>query len=256
MLKLNLKKVIASSLMAVSLMALTPLGASAEWRQNSTGWWYTEGNSYATGWRLINGRYYYFSQNGYMLHDTYVEGYRLGSDGAWVVSTPRISTTTTNSSISNLIGNVMHLQVMAGLQSNRSVLSCKYDGTSADLWSGDDGSGRQRWRFIPVNGLSDVYNIQIMSGINNNRSYLSTNSDGSSVDLWYLDDGSGRQRWKIIPVQNSSVSNTYLIQAYGGVSTNKKFLSTSADGTKVDLWSEDDGSGRQRWNITNIGSFR
>jgi hypothetical protein len=255
MLKLNLKKAIASSLMAVSLMALTPLGASAEWRQNNTGWWYTEGNSYAIGWRLINGKYYYFSENGYMLHDTYVEGYRLGSDGSWVVSSPRISTTT-NSSINNFVGNLVHLQVMYGLQTNRNVLSCKNDATSVDLWSGDDGTGRQKWRIIPVSGQNDVYYIQVASGINNNRTYLSTNADGSSVDLWYLDDGSARQRWKIIPVQNSSSANTYLIQSCGGVSTNKKFLSTNADGTKVDLWSEDDGSGRQRWTITSLGSSR
>ena len=130
--------------MAVSLIVLTPLGVSAEWRQNSIGWWYTEGNSYATGWRLINGRYYYFSENGYMLHDTYVEGYRLGSDGAWVVSTPRISTTTT-SSTTNITRNPVNLQILSGLQTNKNKLSCKYDGTSVDLWSEDDGSGRQKW---------------------------------------------------------------------------------------------------------------
>gem|GEM_PF-1834010 len=204
---------------------------------------------------MINGRYYYFSENGYMLHDTYVEGYKLGSDGAWVVSTPRISTTTTSSTTS-ITKNPVNLQILSGLQTNKNKLSCKFDGTSVDLWSEDDGSGRQKWEFIPVSGLNDVYNIRVGNGINNNRSYLSTNADGSTVDLWYLDDGSGRQRWRVIPVQNSSIANTYLIQVYGGISTNKKFLSANSDGTKVDLWFEDDGSGRQKWNVTNLGTFR
>ena len=92
--KLKLTKVVASSLIAVSLLALNPIGASAEWRQNRTGWWYAEGSSYSTGWKLIDGKYYYFSSNGYMMHDTYVEGYELGPDGAWVVATPTVSTTT------------------------------------------------------------------------------------------------------------------------------------------------------------------
>jgi hypothetical protein len=250
MIKSKLRKVMASSLIAISLMVLSPIGASAEWRQNRTGWWYEEGDSYATGWKLINGKYYYFSTNGYMLHDTYVEGYQLGSDGAWVVSTPRISTTTTtNSSTANVTRNPVHLQILRGLQTNKNKLSCKYDGSTVDLWNEDDASGRQKWQFVPVNGMTDVYNIRVANGINNNRSYLSTNADGSSVDLWSEDDGSGRQRWRVIPVENNSTFNTYLIQVYGGVSTNKKFLSTNADGTKVDLWYENDGSGRQKWAI-------
>ena len=80
--KLKLIKVIASLLIAVSSMALNPIGASAEWIQDSTGWWYAEGNSYARGWRLIDGKYYYFNNNGYMMHDTYIGEYELGSDGA------------------------------------------------------------------------------------------------------------------------------------------------------------------------------
>ena len=34
-----------------------------------------------TGWYLDGDKYYYFDENGVMLHDTDVEGYHLGSDG-------------------------------------------------------------------------------------------------------------------------------------------------------------------------------
>ncbi|MDR3596397.1 RICIN domain-containing protein [Clostridium sp.] len=187
-----------SKLIASSVLILSPVGASAEWRQNSTGWWYAEGSSYATGWRLIDGKYYYFSDNGYMLHDTYIDGYELGSDGAWVVSTPRVSTAT------NYSANLVNLQIVRGLDTSRNLLSCTEDGTVVDLWTGDDGSGRQKWRFTRVNGYDDVYNIRVVNGVNCSSSYLSSTPDGTAVDLWPVDDGSGRQRWKITPISDSS----------------------------------------------------
>lgn len=53
-----------SLIMCTSIV--NPIQASAAWKQNSKGWWNTEGNSYSTGWRLINGSWYYFGQDGYM----------------------------------------------------------------------------------------------------------------------------------------------------------------------------------------------
>ena len=54
--KLKLTKVIASTLVVISVLALNPIGANAEWKRDHTGWWYTEGNSWATGWRLIDSK--------------------------------------------------------------------------------------------------------------------------------------------------------------------------------------------------------
>lgn len=52
--KLKLTKLISSALIAVSVVALNPIGVNAEWKSNSSGWWYTEGSGWATGWRLID----------------------------------------------------------------------------------------------------------------------------------------------------------------------------------------------------------
>jgi hypothetical protein len=102
--KLKLIKVIASSLIVASILMLNPIGANAEWKHDSNGEWYTEGNSWATGWREINGDWYYFDSNGYMktgwLQDgdnwyyfysygsmaknTTIDGYLLGPDGVWI----------------------------------------------------------------------------------------------------------------------------------------------------------------------------
>lgn len=88
---IKLTKAIESILILASLFAITPIGASAEWKQDSNGWWNKEGNSYSIGWKQIDGIWYYFLENGYMAHDTTIDGYKLGSDGAWVQSTEKSS---------------------------------------------------------------------------------------------------------------------------------------------------------------------
>ncbi|GEP64504.1 hypothetical protein CBE01nite_22720 [Clostridium beijerinckii] len=81
--KVKLTKIIASSLIAVSVLALNPIGASAEWRKDNTGWWYSEGDdSWAIGWRNIDGKYYNFDYSGYMQSNTIVDGNTLDASGA------------------------------------------------------------------------------------------------------------------------------------------------------------------------------
>lgn len=109
--KHNLKKIITMVLISMSMLATIPVSASAEWKQDNIGWWYLEGNSWASGWRLINEKWYYFDNNGYMktgwiqdknkwyyLYDsgdmaknTNINGYVLDSDGAWIKATENSS---------------------------------------------------------------------------------------------------------------------------------------------------------------------
>lgn len=84
MIKKKLVKVIVSTLMLASVFALNPIGVSASWNQTDTYWWYTENNAWVTGWKLIDGKWYYFNSNGHMVHDTIIDGFKLGSDGAWI----------------------------------------------------------------------------------------------------------------------------------------------------------------------------
>lgn len=62
----KLTKVISSVLIATSVFALNPIGASAAWKKDFIGWRYTLGNSFAQGWRVIDGQSYFFMPNGYM----------------------------------------------------------------------------------------------------------------------------------------------------------------------------------------------
>ena len=80
-------KLIASSLIFTSVLALNPIVANAEWKQSSTGWWNSKGSSWSVGWDQINGKWYYFNSDGYMEHDKIIDGYKLGADGAWITDT-------------------------------------------------------------------------------------------------------------------------------------------------------------------------
>ncbi|AWK51269.1 hypothetical protein DIC82_09640 [Clostridium beijerinckii] len=62
----KLKKLIAVALVAMTIATISPIGASAAWKQDSNGWWNTKGNSWSTGWESIDGSWYYFGSNGYM----------------------------------------------------------------------------------------------------------------------------------------------------------------------------------------------
>lgn len=64
--EIKLKKLLAIALTAMAISTISPIGASAAWKQDSNGWWNTEGTSYSIGWRNIDNTWYYFNSNGYM----------------------------------------------------------------------------------------------------------------------------------------------------------------------------------------------
>lgn len=82
------KQLIASLLVIGAIVAIKPIQANASvlgWNKDNTGWWYSYGSSnWATGWKLIDSNWYYFYSDGYMAHDTTIDGYYLSSSGAWV----------------------------------------------------------------------------------------------------------------------------------------------------------------------------
>jgi uncharacterized repeat protein (TIGR02543 family) len=73
-----LRKLIIASLTVSTLATLYPVEASAAWIQNYYGGWsYTEGYGYATGWRQIDGTWYFFDSYGEM-----ITGW-INSNGNW-----------------------------------------------------------------------------------------------------------------------------------------------------------------------------
>lgn len=140
---LKLSKVIASTLVVASVLTLNPIGASAQWKQDSNGWWNTEGSSWSVGWKNIDGEWYYFGNNGYMktgwiqdgskwyylynsgamAKDTTVNGYVLGSDGAWIQATQN-----SLSILSNVNPNATTISGVTGIKFDDITKIIFYDG--------------------------------------------------------------------------------------------------------------------------------
>lgn len=76
-------KTLVAALTVLSLSSVFPKEANAEWKQDSKGWWYSDGNSYYTGWKLIDGNWYYFYSDGYMATNDKIGDYFVNSTGAW-----------------------------------------------------------------------------------------------------------------------------------------------------------------------------
>lgn len=74
------------------------------WQQDSNGWWYKEGDSFARGWRFIDCKWYYFYANGYMAHDVIV-----------------VDTNDTHSYL-NSSGQMMSSTTLSGRQATASIM--------------------------------------------------------------------------------------------------------------------------------------
>ena len=73
----------------LSMIALASPPVLEGWKQNDIGWWYrqVDGTYPSDSWKNINKKWYYFNDNGYMVENSWVENYYLGSDGAMLVNT-------------------------------------------------------------------------------------------------------------------------------------------------------------------------
>lgn len=90
MINKKIQKIISMGIIATTI--LIPTMANAEWKQDNTGWWYTEGTSYMqNGWKSINNNWYYFDRNGYMktgwIQDTNGKWYYLSQSGSMLSNT-------------------------------------------------------------------------------------------------------------------------------------------------------------------------
>src|SRR5471030_2525197 len=91
------KKLISSLLIAASVVTVMPIGASAEWKEDSAGWLYADGSSYYTGWKQIDNKWYNFGSNGYMRKGWIQDGgawYYLQDNGSMVTGSTKIANKT------------------------------------------------------------------------------------------------------------------------------------------------------------------
>lgn len=89
------KKILVAVIAGLIAATMSMTAYAADWIQDSNGWKYGEYNGYfmdyVGGWEEIDGKWYCFDHiSGYMQHDIVVDGYTLGSDGAWDGNAPVI----------------------------------------------------------------------------------------------------------------------------------------------------------------------
>lgn len=140
-----IKKLFSTLLVFILIALINPIGVNAAWKQDNHGWWYTEGSSWATDWKQIDGKWYHFKSNGYLDQNAWTcYGYYVNSNGEWTAT----SKYTRNDILKNGIGFCKSGLVCyeAGDQSNLDVINnepCIY------TWDKDDKD-----KFIGMNTLN------------------------------------------------------------------------------------------------------
>lgn len=95
----NFKKIIASFVILISFLALTPVAANAEWQKKGTYWTYTESGTLKTGWLKDSDTWYYFNKSGNMLTGWIID------NGTWyyMLEDGRLDNSKTTTTIPNEI---------------------------------------------------------------------------------------------------------------------------------------------------------
>lgn len=155
----SIKKLIAISILSLSILSINPICANAEWKQDSNGWWNTEGDSWSTGWRQIDNKWYYFDNNGYMVTNTTINGYKIDNSGVWVQNT---AITTTNNS-----NNV----ATTNLTSNSNNVLNSNNTTNLTNLTNNINNG------VIING-----NIAIGNNTNSNNTQQSNNNNDEQIN--------------------------------------------------------------------------
>lgn len=81
----NFRRLLSALVAFIAITVLNSAGVNAYWKQDSNNHW-----NYVVimvimlqGGQQIDGHWYYFYSDGYMAHDTLINGYIIDSSGVW-----------------------------------------------------------------------------------------------------------------------------------------------------------------------------
>lgn len=145
----------------------------------------------------------------------------------------------------------LNVSIAGGISNGKQVLGKSASEKSIDLYTAANSSSLQRWTFTRW-GFGDSYSIWTPS-INAGTGLFLTGSGRAPVGgvalsaLGNTGDGgaSAGQDWVIEDIGSGMVR---IKRASGDL----LYLSATSDGSKVDTFNRDDGSGRQRWRIVYV----
>lgn len=78
------KQILAGIFAGIMIAGMSFTAYAGQWESDSTGYWYREDDgSYPSDvWKMIDGKWYHFNEQGYMESDTWIGDYYVGTDGA------------------------------------------------------------------------------------------------------------------------------------------------------------------------------
>lgn len=130
---IKFQKIAASVVTLMTLLVITPTEAHAEWKLDSKGWWYTEGNTWVTGWKDINENWYYFYSDGYMAHDTTIDEYYVNSSGAWTTNLGQYVSNNNNNNQASTVNNVKDTRIKLTFNNEEVIIKLYDNPTSRDF---------------------------------------------------------------------------------------------------------------------------
>lgn len=117
------KLYLALSTIALSTVLIMPTFAGT-WKQDDIGWWYERDDKSfpKSNWEQVDGSWYYFNEQGYilsnqwfgnyylgptgaMLTNTTIEGYQIGADGAYIPNNTSTAVSTNTSTDKTVVNN-------------------------------------------------------------------------------------------------------------------------------------------------------
>lgn len=154
---LKLRKLVAAALTVAAVTAVSPVAASAAWKQDAKGWWNTEGSSWSIGWRQINGNWYHFDSTGYMS-----TGW-INDNGTWYYAEPSGAMKTGwVIDYSAGYGQWYYLEQSGAMKTgwvndNGTWYFLKPSGAMATGWVNDNGT----WYFTSVSGAMQTGVVEV-----------------------------------------------------------------------------------------------
>jgi hypothetical protein len=142
------------------------------------------------------------------------------------------------------------LEVLRGLTTGNDLLSCN-SGGQVDLWFERDASGRQVWSFESAGLDSGFFRIRVKGGVNAPDSVYLTGQGPGAVIL-APESNAIHQQWSLEAVDIPDRPNTYNLINRICEAGDSEFMSCVPDGSYIDRWNVDDGSGRQQWQLQGL----
>lgn len=160
-------------LFALTTMVMTSIAFGADsfttyagqWQQEGNTWWYqNDDNSYpVNGWEQIDGNWYYFGGDGYLLTNTTTpDGYQVDSNGAWRTNEETQSNTNTQQSSNKIVkdlGNDVNFE-------SNTIIECPYGDVqildvarTSDAAKYTDGKFSAKLKGLTNIRSGDVHNV-------------------------------------------------------------------------------------------------